>query len=235
MENSRCSLLLNALSPERQRELHAETNDYALGATLIPASDVPEFVWFPHGGTLISIIRPTESGLSVESGVVSREGLSQVQSLLADRPLTGSEVIVQIEGPITRVDAARLRAVFREEPRFRDAVLAFSSFYIEQLTQNLVCGRLHAIEQRLARWLLVVRDLSERDDLHLTHDFLSHMLGIHRPGVSIAIAALETDGLIRHGRNRIDIRDVAGLERASCECYAVLCENLNAYRRFFSA
>jgi CRP-like cAMP-binding protein len=113
---------------------------------------------------------------------------------------------------------------------FRDRVLAFTSSFLEQVTQNLVCNRLHAIEQRLSKWILTVRDRTHDDELTLTHEFLAHMLGIHRPGVSIAVAALELDALIAHGRNRIIITDRSGLEKRSCECYGVLHASLQKVR-----
>lgn len=86
------------------------------------------------------------------------------------------------------------------------------------MTQNAVCNRVHQIEQRLAKWLLAVRDRAGSDELPLTHEFLAHMLGIHRPGVSIAVRALELDALITHERNLITIRDVEGLLARACEC-----------------
>jgi CRP-like cAMP-binding protein len=227
------NLLFDSLSAEQQHALHPEQNDHSIGTVLISAEEVSRFVFFPHRGALVSIIRPTESGLSVESGVVGGEGLLHVQCAITDDPSAGSEALVQMEGTISRVEVARLRALFRDDASFRDNVLAFTSFYLEQLTQNLVCNRLHGIEQRLAKWLLVVRDLSERTELHLTQEFLSHMLGVHRPGVSIAIAALESDALIQHGRNMIAIRDTAGLERKSCECWAAICLNIEKYQGTF--
>src|SRR5207253_11228883 len=107
-----------------------------------------------------------------------------------------------------------------------EAVLTFTTAFLNQVTQNLVCNRLHEIEHRLAKWLLLCRDRARRDELSLTHEFLSHMLGVHRPGVSIAVAALASDGLIAQGRNRITIRSVEGLEERSCECYGPLHETL---------
>jgi Mn-dependent DtxR family transcriptional regulator len=99
------------------------------------------------------------------------------------------------------------------------------------VTQNLLCNRPHAIEHRLAKWLLVIRDRTATDDLHLTQNFLSHMLGVYRPSVSIAVNALEGDGVIAHSRNHIRIRDHAGLLARSCECYAVLHAGLAGFTK----
>lgn len=111
-----------------------------------------------------------------------------------------------------------------------DLLLSFTSLFLHQVTQNLLCNRLHAIEQRLAKWLLIIRDRIDTDELHLTQDFLSHMLGVHRPGVSIVVNALEVDGLIKHSRNYIGIPDHAGLLERSCECSAALCADLEQFR-----
>ncbi|HUP64610.1 MAG TPA: helix-turn-helix domain-containing protein [Thermoanaerobaculia bacterium] len=127
------------------------------------------------------------------------------------------------------------KALFQKDTAFRDRVLAFTSSFLTQVTQNLVCNRLHHIEERLAKWLLVVQDRVDSDALHLTHDFLSHMLGIHRPGVSIAVAALERDGLVSHTRARITIRDRTLLEARSCECFKAIHGDLAQLRKKLSA
>lgn len=152
-----------------------------------------------------------------------------VQAILTD-PEPGNHAIVQIEGRLARAHHQHVRELFRANEPFRDALLAFASVFLEQVTRNLVCNRLHVIEQRLAKWLLAVRDRIDTDLLHLTPDFLAHMLGVHRPGVSIAVAALEMDGLIHHRRNCIEIRDRAGLLERSCECYGVVHARLARFR-----
>lgn len=218
--------LLAALSAESVRALQLEERDYRLGDVLSGSDDAPEHVFFPRCGTVISIVRATEEGTMVESGVIGDEGLLSVQSLIAEPEPTGNESIVQIPGSIARAPIARVRERFASDPRLRELTLAFTSSFLGQLTQNLVCNRLHEIEQRLAKWLLIARDRSRRDDLTLTQEFLSHMLGVHRPGVSIAVGELAADGLVEQGRNRILIRDAEGLKRRSCECYGVLHELL---------
>src|SRR5439155_2189496 len=135
---------------------------------------------------------------------------------------TGSQAVVQIDGRISRIDAGRLHDRFRRDEHFHDLLLSFTSLFLHQVTQNLLCHRLHPIEQRLAKWLLIIRDRIGRDDLHLTQDFLSYMLGVYRPGVSIGVHALEVDGLVAHSRNYLKISDHDGLRARSCECYATL-------------
>jgi CRP-like cAMP-binding protein len=213
------NLILSSFGADLLDSMQPEIVTHSISDVLIDPDEVPEFVFFPHRGGVVSIVRATEDGTMVEAGVVGSEAVFNLHSILGDALPTGSSAIVQNEGTFTRVALSRIRPLFLNDPEVRDSVLAFASFFLEQLTQNLVCNRLHAIEQRLSKWLLAVRDRVGDDELHLTHEFLSHMLGIHRPGVSIAVAALEMDGLLLHGRNRIVIRDRPGMLKRSCECY----------------
>ncbi|MGA8810755.1 MAG: Crp/Fnr family transcriptional regulator [Thermoanaerobaculia bacterium] len=223
------NLLLDTLPAEVLRSLKPSEQDHKITDVLIRPSDTPNAIFFPHFGAVISIIRSTESGAMVEAGVVGHEGMFNVHTVITDPAPTGSEAIVQIDGRVSRIDAAVLRERFRADETFRDLLLSFTSLFLHQVTQNLLCNRLHAIEQRLAKWLLIIRDRIDTDELHLTQDFLSHMLGVHRPGVSIAVTALENDGLIGHSRSHIRIRDHAGLLARSCECSASLRADLQRF------
>jgi CRP-like cAMP-binding protein len=224
------NLLLDTLAPGALAALEIREEDHPITEVLIRPQETPASIFFPYAGAVISIVRSTENGSMVEAGVIGGEGLFSVQTVLTEPAPTGSEAIVQIEGRFALVAHARLHEQFRVNEPFRDVLLAFASLFLEQVTQNLVCNRLHPIEARLAKWLLAVRDRIDTDLLHLTQDFLAHMLGIHRPGVSIAVAALEVDGLIRHSRNSIEIRDHQGLLKHSCECYAVVHAKLRQFR-----
>jgi CRP-like cAMP-binding protein len=224
------NILLDTLAPDALAALEIREEDHPITVVLITPDETPAFVFFPYAGAVVSIVRTTENGSMVEAGVIGGEGVFSVQTVLTKPAPTGSEAVVQIDGRFARVPHARFQEQFRSNEPFRDVLLAFTSVFLEQVTQNLVCNRLHAIEARLAKWLLIVRDRIDTDQLHLTHDFLSHMLGIHRPGVSIAVGALEVDGLIRHSRNYIEIRDREGLLKRSCECYAVVHAKLQQFR-----
>lgn len=231
MPGTRASNVLLELIPiDARRDLHAEVITGRIGDELHSVGETPEFVYFPNDDVVISIVRATDQGVMVEAGVIGAEGLLSLHSVITTPAPLGSMSIVQIAGELTRVPTQLVRKHFQNEPCFREGVLAFTSSYLDQITQNTVCNRLHPIEQRLAKWLLAVRDRVSTNELELTHDFLSHMLGIHRPGVSIAVQALEVDGVITHARSRITIRDREGLMERTCECYAVGRTNLNALR-----
>ena len=116
---------------------------------------------------------------------------------------TATQAIVQGDGRFSRIDVSKVRELFNGDVRFRDAVLSYTSLFLDQVMQNLVCNRLHPIEQRLAKWRLIMRDRIHSDELQLTQEFLSYMLRVDRPGVSIAVSTLETDGPISNRRNWI--------------------------------
>ncbi|HEX8616246.1 MAG TPA: Crp/Fnr family transcriptional regulator [Thermoanaerobaculia bacterium] len=224
------NLLLRSLPREVRERAGLQEFDHDIRDVLIGAEETPAFVFFPHAQAVVSIVKTTAGGQMVEAGVVGNEGLLSVHTLLAlARAPTGSEAVVQNEGRITRGDAAVVRELFHSHEPFRNAILAYTSVLLDQVTQNLLCNRLHSIEQRLAKWLLLMRDRVRKDELHLTQEFLSYMLGVHRPGVSIAMQALEADGLIRHRRNSVELRDPAGVIARSCECYRPLHEKLRTF------
>ena len=227
------NILLDALDRETFQALNPQAEDHRIRTVLIRPDEIPESVFFPHRNAVVSIVRSTNDGSMVEAGVIGSEGAFSVHTIITAPAAVGSDAIVQIDGRFSRVDASVLREHFEANRGLRDVLLSFTSLFLTQVTQNLVCNRLHAIESRLAKWLLVVRDRIDTDDLHLTQDFIAHMLGIHRPGVSIALSALEVDALISHSRNLITIRDHQGLMTRSCECYAVIHSSLAEFRAGF--
>jgi CRP-like cAMP-binding protein len=229
------NLLLDHLSRETLLWLKPELQQYRNGVVLVKEGEIPANVYFPHRGAVVSIVRSTSDGSMVEAGIIGAEGIYPISAVIAAPFPSANQAIVQIDGDFTKVDAERLRELFGRDREFSAHLLDFTHCFIEQLTQNLICNRLHQIEQRLAKWLLMVRDRISGDSINLTHEFLSHMLGIHRPGVSIAVGALANAGLIEHGRNRIVIRDQPGLLRRSCECHRVNLATLQWFHETFEA
>ena len=233
--NTSGNLLIDVCSPRALGELGAEVVSFDVRHVLIRAEEVPPAIFFPHRGALVSVVRSTASGAMVEAGVIGYEGVVPVEALLTEPVATENHIIMQGTGDLTSIPVKAAREYFASQALFRDRILAFTTNYIHQVTQTSVCNRKHEIEPRLARWLLTVRDRVERDELNLTQEFLSHMLGIHRPGVAIALNTLEMDGLVTHARNRIAIIDRIGLRERACECYQTVFRRLEQLRRILTA
>jgi CRP-like cAMP-binding protein len=135
---------------------------------------------------------------------------------------TPNRAIVQVAGEAFRLWAPALRAEFSRAGAMQLALLRYTQALITQISQTAVCNRLHAIEQRLCRWLLLTRDRVPRDEIQMTQEFIAHMLGVRREGVTLAARHLQEAGLIRYVRGHITILDRPGLEATACECYRVV-------------
>ncbi|SDB60202.1 Crp/Fnr family transcriptional regulator [Belnapia rosea] len=127
-----------------------------------------------------------------------------------------------MEGEALRIGAAPFRAAMEESAVLRALLYRYALFFQAQVTMTAACNARHAIEQRLARWLLIAHDRAGVDEFPMTHEFISMMLGVRRPGVTVAAGALQRAGLVRYSRGRMDVTDRLGLEAASCECYHVV-------------
>jgi len=159
------NLLLGTLPAEVLERAGVQEQDHAIRDVLITDEETPSFVFFPQAGAVASIVRITANGQMVEAGVVGNEGVLNLHSVLNLPSPTRSDAIVQNEGRFSRIAIPALRQLFDDHPRFREAVLAYTSVFLDMVTQNLVCNRLHPIEQRLAKWLLVMRDRVFTDQL----------------------------------------------------------------------
>jgi CRP-like cAMP-binding protein len=185
-------------------------------------------VYFPSSG-MVSLLAVTPSGESIETGIVGREGV--VGGLAVGDLSSFAQAIVQIEGRALRIGAAQFRALCQEHPALRERVDRYQAFILTQAQQNAACHALHSLEGRLCRWLLQSEDLIESNQIALTQEFLSYMLGVRRPTVSVAASELQRDGLITYRRGTISVLDRAGLLKRSCQCYDVLRDEINAHRR----
>jgi CRP-like cAMP-binding protein len=185
--------------------------------TLYPADGIVEAVLFPESG-MVSLLATLEDGEQVEVGIAGREGLIGLPLVFGDdRSLV--EARVQMEGTALRMDAAALRDGMEGSAALRGLLHRYALAFQAQVTMTAACNARHAIEQRLARWLLIAHDRAGADEFAMTHEFMAMMLGVRRPGVSLAAGALQRAGLIRYARGRMEITDRPGLEAASCECY----------------
>jgi CRP-like cAMP-binding protein len=179
-----------------------------------------EFIYFLNNG-LISTDAVTLKGEQVEVGLIGREGFSGLPALF-DQPQMSHTVIMQGGGEGFRARSAAVRAEFLKGGVLQRLVHNFAYLQLVQITQSVLCNRMHEVEQRLARWLLCSADRMGSEFLHLTQEFLSQMLGVQRSTVTVAAGELQRRGLIGYSRGRIHILDRPGLTARACECYGIV-------------
>jgi CRP-like cAMP-binding protein len=178
-----------------------------------------EAVYFPTDA-VASILALTD-GHTVEVGTIGNEGLVGLPVFLGATTSPG-RAIVQVAGQGDRLDIAVFRREAQREGRLRQLLERYTQAFMTQVSQSTACNRAHSVDQRLARWLLIVRDRVNRNEFPLTHEFLGQMLGVRRATVSETAAALQRAKLISYHRGVITIRNGRGLERAACECYRIV-------------
>ena len=191
-----------------------------LGEVLYETGDTIHTVYFMTAG-MISLVLTSNQGINVEVGIVAREGLVGMKTLVSDSPAL-ERAVVQISGSAYRMSAETLKEEFEHSSTLRSQILRHTQAMFTQAAQGSLCNRLHSIEERLCRWLLTVSDRVGSDDLELTQEFLAQMLGSRRSGVTVTAGTLRAAGLIDYSRGRIKILDRQGLSETSCECYAVI-------------
>lgn len=211
--------LLAALSAEDwgRLEPHLEAVELPFDQTIHAAGGPVDAVFFVETG-MVSLLVTLEDGEQVEAGLAGPEGLVGVPLVYGNtHALTDARV--QMEGTALRIGAAALRAEMDRSAALRGVLLHYALAFHAQVTLTAACNARHAIEHRLARWLLTAHDRAGADEFAMTHQFLSLMLGVRRPGVTIAAGMLQKAGLIRYARGRMAVVDRPGLEAASCKCY----------------
>lgn len=201
-------------------EKHLAPVALPLGMKLSQPGAPIEFVYFPNSG-LISTDAMTQGGDQVEVGVAGREGFSGFPALL-DQPQMAHTVVMQGAGDGLRIRTPILRAEFRKGGVLRDIVHSFLYLQFVQITQSVLCNRMHEVEPRLARWLLTSADRTESEVVNLTQEFLSQMLGVQRSTVTVAAGELQRQGMIEYTRGRIRLIDRAKLTDTACECYSIV-------------
>lgn len=222
------NLMLDGLPDEVRSSLEAHLTAVELPQSLIlqDAGRPVSHVYFPLSG-MVSLLAVTPSGESIETGIVGREGV--VGGLAVGDLSSFAQAIVQIEGRAMRIGAAQFRTLCQEHQSLRDRVDRYQAFILTQAQQNAACHALHSLEGRLCRWLLQSEDLIDSNQIALTQEFLSYMLGVRRPTVSVAASELQRDGLITYRRGTITVLDRAGLLKRSCQCYEVLRDEIHAH------
>jgi CRP-like cAMP-binding protein len=217
------NLLLDMVPPEVLERLgHFELETVSLHSNQLiqDPGETVEHVFFPTRG-LISMVAELEDGACVEVGMIGKEGMFPISTVLGD-DTPSQRALVQLAGSAIRVNSTEVRQHFEADAAFRSLLLRYAQATLTTATQSAACNRLHQLEQRCAKWLLSARDRAEEDKFPMTHEFLAMMLGVRRPGVTIALQSLQSDGMITYNHGNMTIIDRAGLEAKSCECYRFL-------------
>ncbi len=192
------------------------------GDILQAAGEPARSIYFVESG-IVSLLAPLEEGGRIEIGHVGREGAAGVHAALGAETLT-SEIMAQSDGVVLRIKVASVRSAMERSRMLRQGVVRSANCLHAQVAQTAACNGSHDVVQRLARWLLLVHDRTDGDTLNLTHELISLMLGVTRPGVTIAAGALQRAGCIQYSRGRLTIVDREGLEHAACECYSIVAD-----------
>lgn len=214
--------LLAGLPAEALKALRPHLEPVALSLREVLFNvDVPiEHVYFPEDA-VVSILGVMPDGTAVEVATVGREGMVGLPVFLgAER--TPAHALVQVPGRGHRVEARAFREHVQRSQDTRNVLDRYTQAMFTLVAQGAACNRLHSIEERCARWLLMTQDRVGADGFPLTQQFLSQMLGVRRAGVSEVASELQREGLLKYQRGYVSIQDRAGLEAASCECYAVI-------------
>jgi len=189
-----------------------------------PGSPI-DFVYFPRT-CVLSLLAVAESGHAVQTAMIGREGAF---GLVAGMRSSESfpRCVVQVAGDADRISVSHFRREFDRHALVERVVLSYIESLLVQVQQSVLCGTLHPIQARLARFLLMLQDRAGTDSFAFTQEFLSHILGVNRSTLTGAAGALQSNEIISYRRGRVSIRDRPGLERASCECYRVLRERFD--------
>ena len=211
-------------------EPHLEPVPLALGKTIYEANDALSHVYFPTT-SIVSLIYTMENGASAEMGVVGRDGVVGIAVFMGG-DTTPNRAVVQCAGDALRLELRYFRDEYKRIGDLHRLLLLYTQALLTQFSQSAVCNRLHSVEQRLCRCLLLSHDRVQSNELVMTQELISNILGVRREGISVAAHQLQESGLIRYSRGRITIADRPGLESRVCECYQVVkteCDRLLPY------
>ncbi|AKJ31199.1 Crp/Fnr family transcriptional regulator [Caldimonas brevitalea] len=212
---------LLALLPRRDRVsllAACETVQLDLGEVLCEPGEPTRHVYFPCD-CFISLVSAIRGEPGLEVGMVGREGMLGAQLALGVSAIP-LHAVVQGAGMVRRIAARRFRRELAGSKALQLTLNRYVYVLMAQLAISAACTRFHNVEPRLARWLLMTQDRAHSDSFHLTHEFLAHMLGVRRVGITGAASDLQRQDLIRYRRGDIIVLDRAGLEAAACSCYA---------------
>jgi CRP-like cAMP-binding protein len=187
---------------------------------LMDADSSLDHIFFPDIG-VVSVVAVYADGSVIEMATIGREGCTAVQAVLGAK-ISSVRLLVQIPGSAAKMSRAAFTRAMGSMPSFRNLMYAYAQAFLEQVLVSVACNGAHSLKERLARWLLMMRDRGDDDALEITQSLLAEMLGVQRPTITNAAHELELGGLIARGRRQITILDRQGLMAASCECYQLV-------------
>jgi CRP-like cAMP-binding protein len=227
--DSSVNRLLAALPRNEYKRLlpKLKTVSLILGEALYEPGDVIKYVYFPND-SIISLISELSKTSWLEVGMVGNEGMAGL-SVFLGVPSSSTRALVQGAGTAMRMSAVAVRAEANQLGGLHHLLHRYSHSMLAQVSQSSACNRYHFVDARLARWLLMTKDRLGAEEFLLTQEFLATMLGVRREGVSKAAGALQAARLIRYSRGMITVLNRRGLEAKSCECYAIMKAETDAY------
>jgi CRP-like cAMP-binding protein len=193
---------------------------FSLGDVIYESGGQIDHVYFPTTFH-VSLLYTMTNGETAEMGLIGNEGVVGI-ALFMGGTTTPNRAVVQGAGRALKLPAKAMQLEFSRGGEFQCLLLRYTQALITQISQTAVCNRLHSVQQRLCRWLLMTHDRTHSDELQMTQEFISNMLGVRREGVTHAAGGLQQLGLISYVRGHIKIVDRVGLETHTCECYAVV-------------
>lgn len=199
---------------------HLQRVTFSLGQIVYEPDERIEFSYFPTNA-VVSLLYTMQDGTTAEMGLVGNDGVLGVALFLGGES-TCSRALVPVAGDALRLPAKLLQEEFTYSRPFQLLLLRYTQALLTQISQTAVCNRLHSVEQRLCRWLLLCHDRKNRSDLFMTQELIANMLGGRRESVTVAAGHLQDAGLIHYCRGHIRIVDRIGLESAACECYRIV-------------
>jgi CRP-like cAMP-binding protein len=191
---------------------------------LMDADSSLDHVYFPDSG-VISIVAVYADGTEIEMATIGREGCTGLQAVFGTKT-SSVRLLIQIPGSAAKMPRRAFTRALDSMPSFRSLMFAYVEAFIEQVLVSVACNGAHSLKQRLARWLLMMRDRTDDDTLPITQNLLAEMLGVQRPSITNVIRLLERAGSIECGRGQLTILDRPRLMQASCECYRLVRERV---------
>lgn len=220
--DNRANRILRSLEPAvyEQMRPHLEIVRFPLGRVVYEPGQTLDRVYFPNHGVL-SMLTVLENGDLVEIATVGNEGMADLSVFLGLK-VSSSRLLCQVPGDTLWMKTDAFLDLVEQNPGLRMVLGSYMVSMFVLVSQSAACNRLHPVEERCARWILMTHDRVDSDSFPLTQDFLASMLGVRRPSVSVAAGILQRAGLVSYSRGRMTVLDRPGLEAAACECYAIV-------------